>query len=115
MTAIDASLCPRYHQAVEIIGRRWSGAVLRVMLDGSTRFNQIRDHVPGISDKMLSERLKELEGEGLVERTVVPSTPVRVEYHLTAKGEALRPVLDSVGGWAEEWLEEPAPEAPAKR
>ena len=63
MPELDVALCPRYHRAVEIIGRRWSGAILRVMLDGATRFSQIKHAVPDITDRMLSERLKELEGQ----------------------------------------------------
>lgn len=108
MSGFDSALCPRYHRAVEIIGRRWSGAILRVMLDGATRFSEIKHAIPDITDKMLSERLKELEAEGLVTRDVRPTTPVRIDYHLTEMGEALRPVLDSIGGWASSWL--PVPE-----
>jgi len=106
MTSFDVALCPRYHRAVEIIGRRWSGAILRVMLDGATRFSDIKHTVPDITDRMLSERLKELEAEGLVARQVQPTTPVKVEYHLTPMGIALKPVLQSIGQWANSWLSE---------
>src|SRR5690625_4120977 len=99
-TPLDQALCPHYHRAVEIIGRRWSGSILRVMLDGATRFSQIKHAVGGITDKMLSERLKELEAEGLVRREVQATTPVRIDYHLTPMGEALRPVLGGIGDWA---------------
>lgn len=107
MPGFDAELCPRFHQAVEIIGRRWSGSVLRLLLDGATRFHELSDTIPGISDKMLSERLKELEAGGLITRAVEPTTPVRVEYHLTDMGEALRPIMDAVGAWANEWIDTP--------
>ena len=102
--------CAVYSRAIEIIGRRWTGAVLRALMAGRTRFNDITKTVPGLSDRLLSERLKELECEGLVKRTVVPSTPVRVEYSLTEAGNALVPVVLSVAQWAETWL----PEAPAR-
>ena len=95
--------CPAFHQAVELIGRRWTGAILRSMLAGSTRFSDIIATVPGLSDRLLSERLKELEVEGIVQRQVIPETPVRVEYHLTAKGEALTDVIQAVSTWAERW------------
>jgi len=95
--------CPAFHQAVELIGRRWTGAILRSMLSGSTRFSDIIATVPGLSDRLLSERLKELEVEGIVQRQVIPETPVRVEYHLTAKGEALMDVIQAVSTWAERW------------
>lgn len=108
--ALDlAAFCPRYHQAVELIGRRWTGAILRAMLTGAYRFSEITAVVPGMSDRLLSERLKELETEQIVTRSVIPDTPVRVEYHLTAKGAALLPVVEAVATWAEQWL--PQPEA----
>ena len=100
----DVSLCPRYHHAIELIGRRWSGAILQVMRGGVVRFSDLATAIPGLSDRMLSERLKELESEQLVERRVIPETPVRVEYRLTARGEALGTVLDAVGSWAHTWL-----------
>jgi len=103
-TAHDASLCPIYHHAIELIGRRWTGAILQVMRSGTVRFSDIASAIPGLSDRMLSERLKELEAEGLVERCVYPETPVRVEYRLTSAGEALGTVLDSVLVWAHTWL-----------
>lgn len=104
-----APFCPRYRRAIEIIGRRWTGAILRVLLSGETRFARIAADVPGLSDRLLSERLKELEIEGLVVRTVTPSTPVRVEYHLTPKGRSLFGVVVAVAEWAEEWLPEEQP------
>jgi DNA-binding HxlR family transcriptional regulator len=104
------AFCPRFHHAIELIGRRWSGAILRVLLDGPTRFSDITGAVPGLSDRLLSERLKELEAEGMVVRTVFPETPVRIEYGLTEKGRALSDVIHAVSTWAETWVE--APEAP---
>ncbi len=100
--------CPLYHRAIEIIGRRWTGAIVRALLAGDSRFTQIRTTVPGLSDRLLSERLKELEAEDIVERRVVPSTPVRVDYRLTAKGRELVPVFEALGAWAERWVALPA-------
>ena len=99
-----SGFCPVYHRAIEIIGRRWTGAIIRALLSGDRRFCQIRTTIPGLSDRLLSERLKELEQEGIVERNVQPDTPVRIEYRLTAKGEALGDVVQAVSAWAEEWL-----------
>ncbi|QYJ17110.1 HTH-type transcriptional regulator YodB [Rubrobacter xylanophilus DSM 9941] len=98
------AFCPRYQRAVEIIGRRWSGAILRAMLRGATRFGEIRDVVPNLSSRMLSERLRELEAEGIVERVVIPERPVRIEYRLTEKGRALNEVVEALARWADEWL-----------
>ncbi len=102
-----APFCPAFHHAVEIIGRRWSGAIVRSMLAGSTRFGEILQTVPGLSDRLLSERLKELEAEGIVERTVVPETPVQVIYRLTEKGRDLATVVRAVSQWAEAWSSQP--------
>jgi len=100
--------CPYFHRAVELIGGRWTGAIIRVLLSDVTRFSDVAQAIPGLSDRMLSERLKELEAEGIVERTVIPSTPVRVEYHLTEKGRALAGVIDAISLWAGAWIEVPA-------
>ena len=96
--------CGKYHQAVELIGKRWTGAILFVLLDGPTRFSEFKRLVPDLSDRLLSERMKELEAEGIVERRVVDETPVRVEYVLTDKGEALQPAVRALKLWANAWL-----------
>jgi len=100
-------LCVRFHRAVELIGGRWTGAVIQLLFHGRMRFAELRAAIPEISDRMLSERLRELEAEGIVARIVVPDTPVRVEYELTEKGRALEHALAAVGKWAERWVTEP--------
>src|SRR5918998_4029460 len=100
--------CPAFTEAIEIIGRRWTGAVIRSMLTGATRYSDMLSAVPGLSDRLLSERLKELEARGIVERRVTPSTPVRIEYTLTEKGSALASVVREVASWAERWGDSPA-------
>ncbi len=105
--------CPYYRRAVELIGRRWTGAILRAMLVGVSRFSDFTQTVPGLSDRMLSARLKELEAEGIVVRSVIPETPVRIEYHLTEKGRSLVSAIEALSGWAEEWLAHPPEEVPA--
>ena len=100
-------LCTRFHRASELIGRRWSGAILYLLLKHTCRFATLRDAIPDITDRMLSERLQELEEEGLVDRTVVPETPVRVEYSLTKKGRALTDAMNAIAKWAEKWIELP--------
>jgi DNA-binding HxlR family transcriptional regulator len=99
-----AAFCPYYHRAVELIGRRWSGVILRALLTGVCRFSDLTAAIPGLSDRLLSERLKEFEAEGLVVRRVVPETPVRITYELTEKGRALGSVVEAVSEWAEEWV-----------
>lgn len=98
-----SAFCPVYQRTVELIGRRWTGAILRALFSGVTRFSDVCETVPGLSDRMLAERLKELESEGMVRRTVIPETPVRVEYSLTDKGRDLDSVIRAVSGWAERW------------
>ena len=90
---------------MEIIGRRWTGAIIRSMLAGASRYSEIVAAVPGLSDRLLSERLKELESEGIVARSVTPSTPVRIDYTLTEKGRALASVVREVADWAAKWGE----------
>lgn len=97
-------LCPRFHRASELIGRRWTGAIIFVLLRSRCRFATLREAIPDITDRMLSERLQELEREGVVERTVIPDTPVRVEYELTRKGRALAAAVDAIAHWADRWL-----------
>ena len=110
-------LCSRFHRASELIGRRWTGAIIFVLLKSRRRFAALRGAVPEITDRMLSERLQELEQEGILERTVIPDTPVRVEYALTRKGRALASTIDAIADWAHKWipLEEPAAAARGKR
>jgi DNA-binding HxlR family transcriptional regulator len=99
----DASLCPQFHAAIELIGRRWTGAIIYLLLKSRRRYAELRDGIPEITDRMLSERLQELEQEAVVERTVIPETPVRVEYSLTKKGRALAGAIDAIGEWAHKW------------
>lgn len=96
-------ICPKYEAAMEILGKRWNGLILRALMDGRKRFKDIRELIPSLSDRMLSERFKELEAAGLVARHVYPETPVRVEYELTEKGSTLKPALDELQKWAEMW------------
>jgi DNA-binding HxlR family transcriptional regulator len=96
--------CSAYHRAVELIGKRWTGAILFVLMDGPLRFSEIKQLVPDLSDRLLSERLKELEAEDIVERHVIDDTPVKVEYALTEKGRALQPVVRTLKVWARAWL-----------
>lgn len=105
------NFCPRYLHAVELVGRRWTGTIVRTLLAGPARFHEIREAIPDISDRMLSERLRELEAEGVVTRSVIPETPVRVEYALTEKGRALEAAIVAIARWAEQWVPAPAPES----
>ena len=105
----STTLCPRFHKAIELVGSRWTGAILQMLMPGPARFSTLREAVGDISDRMLSERLQELEHEGLVSRTVLPDPPIRVEYKLTPKGRELQSTLASVARWAEKWLPEDDP------
>ena len=100
----ESKVCSRFHHAVELIGRRWTGAIISVMLTGPQCFNEMLAAVPGLSDRLLTERLRELESEGLVRRTVIPGPPVRVSYELTKSGRELEPVVEKLGRWAERWV-----------
>lgn len=107
-TDAAASCCPRYHEAIEFLGKRWTGAIVRVLMSRSPlRFSEIAQAVPQLSDRLLSERMKELEARGLVARRVSPpppATPTRVEYALTEMGRELEPALAALEAWARHWL-----------
>ena len=107
----DGSLppcCPLYHEAIELIGRRWTGAIVSVLIYRTTlRFGEIAQSVPELSDRLLSERMKELEARGVVIRTVRPGRPVRVEYELTEMGRELAPTVRELERWAQRWLAQP--------
>jgi len=111
MTGEPTACCPHYHQAVELIGKRWTGAIVVVLLDGPLRFSQIGAAVPQLSDRLLSERMKELEAWGLVERRVASGPPVRVQYELTAMGHELEPALAELKAWGRRWLARRAQDA----
>ena len=101
--------CPYYHEAIELIGKRWTGAIVVVLLDqGPMRFSQVAAAVPELSDRLLSERMKELEARGVVERRVLEGPPVKVEYALTPMGRELEPALAHLKAWARQWLREDA-------
>lgn len=100
----EGAFCPRFHVAVELIGRRWTGAILRAMRSGHVRFTAIGTVVPGLHDRLLADRLRELEGAGVIRRDVSPCPPGRVEYHLTEMGQDLDTVMDAIAVWAERWV-----------
>lgn len=111
--AVDLALCGRFHRGIELIGRRWTGAIVFLLLRSRCRYATLRDAIPDITDRMLSERLQELEEEGIVQRTVIPETPVRVEYALTKKGRDLAAAIDAMAAWAERWIQ-PAARKPIR-
>ena len=101
--AEPAGVCPHFHAAIELIGRRWSGAIIFALSERPLRFAEIGHAVAGVSDRLLTQRLRELEAAGLVERTVDAGAPVRVVYTLTDKGRALRPAMRELRNWARRW------------
>src|SRR5882757_4864706 len=102
-TGQPQGVCPHFHAAIELIGKRWSGAIVSALSEGPLRFGELGRAVPGLSDRLLSQRLRELEDAGVVERDVEPGTPVRVSYSLTTKGADLRPAMSELRAWARRW------------
>ena len=96
-------MCPRFENAFESLGKRWTGLIIRTLLNGQNRFSDIEDAIPNMSARMLTERFKELEKEGIIIRKVYPETPVRIEYELTEKGRDLQSAMDEIQKWAEKW------------
>lgn len=101
--SVDLQVCDVFHRAIELIGKRWTGAIISVMLKGARRFCEVREAIPGISDRLLTERLKDLEDEGIVVREVTATRPPQVSYLLTEKGRALGPVIESIATWGHDW------------
>lgn len=102
---MDKSMCPRFEKAMGILGQRWTGLIIYQLLSGPQRFCHIETAV-GVSGRVLSERLKDLEHEGIVKREVYPETPVRIEYSLTEKGLSLMPLMKEIENWSHTWIEE---------
>ena len=101
--------CPRYERAMSILGKKWTCLILRCLMGEPRRFTDMSSYVSGLSDRLLSQRLQELEGAGIVDRRVYPQRPVVVEYSLTPKGWALRDVVASIQSWADEWAQMETP------
>jgi DNA-binding HxlR family transcriptional regulator len=100
----DFHLCPRFEYAFGLLGKKWTGLIIRVLMNGPRRFSDIRDLIPELSDRMLTERFRELESEGIISRNVYPEIPVRIEYELTEKGRDLESSMDELQKWAEKWI-----------
>jgi DNA-binding HxlR family transcriptional regulator len=109
---VTHTTCDRFHGAVELIGARWNGPILRALFNGKQRYCDIRAAVPGISDTMLAHRLRDLEERGLVSRRVSAGPPTRVDYRLTQMGADLQPVLDAIAAWSQQWP--PLPVGPSQ-
>lgn len=96
-------LCPKFENAFELLGKRWTGLIINALLSGPKRFTDIQEYLPNISARMLTERFKELEGLNIISRNVYPEMPVRIEYSLTEKGHALAKAMEEIQAWAEKW------------
>jgi DNA-binding HxlR family transcriptional regulator len=105
----ESPVCQHFQQAAELIAKRWTPQIVRSLLAGTRRFSDLRIGIPQISDRLLSDRLKELEAAGIVTRTVTPSMPVRIDYGLTERGQDLAGVMNELGSWAERWSDAPLP------
>ncbi|HLR67902.1 MAG TPA: helix-turn-helix domain-containing protein [Virgibacillus sp.] len=102
---MDKSICPRFEKAMGMLSQRWTGLIIYQLLSGPQRFCNIESSI-GVSGRVLSERLKDLEQEGIVKREVFPETPVRIEYSLTDKGLSLKSLMGEIENWSETWLQE---------
>ncbi len=96
-------ICPKFEKAITILSQRWTALIIYQLLVGPQRFNEIQTSI-GISGKVLSDRLKDLEFRGLVKRVVIPETPVIIEYSLTERGHTMEPILKEIERWSQEWI-----------
>lgn len=99
----DYNMCPKFEDAFELLGKKWTGLIIRSLLNDQNRFSDIAAVIPNMSAKMLTERLKELEDQDIVSRRVYSDRPIRIEYGLTEKGEDLSKAMDEIQKWAEKW------------
>ncbi|MCA0758061.1 helix-turn-helix transcriptional regulator [Paenibacillus sp. N4] len=104
----QSNLCPRFQKGMDIISKRWTGLIIYQLLSGPQRFCAVQSALP-ISGRLLSERFKDLETEGIVDRHVYPEIPVRIEYSLTEKGRALEPIIREIQAWSQDWIKPDAP------
>ncbi|MEU7899571.1 helix-turn-helix domain-containing protein [Nonomuraea sp. NPDC049152] len=100
--------CPHFQVAIELVGRRWNGVILLALARGATRYGELRDAVPGLSERLLAQRLRELESSGVVAREVRPTTPVQIRYSLTESGTALVEAMRPLMQWADRWADQSA-------
>jgi DNA-binding HxlR family transcriptional regulator len=115
MAVIDARQCSSFQSAIELVGKRWTGAIITVLRGGPLRYAPLALAVPGLSERLLSERLKELEAAGIVVRRVLPGPPVGVEYALSEAGHDLTAALDAIATWARRWIDSGTVGAPPRR
>lgn len=97
-------LCTKVERAFAMLGKRWTGLIVLILMEKPHRFSDLGEKIPSISDRMLAQRLKELIAEGIIHREVFPETPVRIEYSLTEKGQALGPAIEAISQWGENWF-----------
>lgn len=97
-------MCPKYERAMHLLGKRWTGLIIRALMGGPQRFKDLRQQMPQLGDRILCQRLKELESEGVILRKVHDVRPVRVEYSLAQKGRDMESVVESIQAWAEKHM-----------
>jgi DNA-binding HxlR family transcriptional regulator len=104
----EGPICKHFQRAAELVGQRWVPQIIYVLHGRALRYTEVKDSIPSISDALLSDRLRDLEEAKIVERHVEASTPVRITYSLSTRGEELATVLGELQVWAERWARTPA-------
>ncbi|MFL5246496.1 MAG: winged helix-turn-helix transcriptional regulator [Myxococcales bacterium] len=100
----STKMCRKFQSAVDLVGKRWTPLIVQLLLVRPRRYSELHEELEVVTEGMLSQRLKELEQAGVVERRVLDEQPVRVEYHLTQKGRGLSRVISGLERWADEWM-----------
>lgn len=98
------TICPKFEKAISLLSQRWTALVVYQLLLGTQRFSEIQSAI-GISGKVLSDRLKDLEHQDIIKREVIPDTPVIIEYSLTEKGRSMEPILRTIENWSQDWFQ----------
>lgn len=99
------TICPKFEKAISLLSQKWTALVIYQLLSGTQRFSEIQSAI-GISGKVLSTRLKDLENQEIVKREVIPETPVVIEYSLTEKGRSMEPIIRDIEDWSQHWVKE---------
>ncbi|WP_068622961.1 winged helix-turn-helix transcriptional regulator [Trichococcus ilyis] len=101
---VKKCICPKFEKTFSILGKKWTGLIIEVLMDGDKRFKELAVQIPNVSDRVLVERLKELEDEKIVVRTENPAAAIKVMYGLSEKGKALNNVMVEIQNWSDAWV-----------
>ena len=96
-------LCPKVESSLNMLGKKWVGLIIYTLMSGPKKFSDMEKFIPGLSSRLLNERLKELEKLGVIKKTIYSESAIRIEYEITRKGLDLESTFKNIGEWADKW------------